>query len=88
MSAQEFTLYRNRQAQRQGMQFGIVAMSPDPADCAARLMVRVAGRDEGVVEKVHAGDVLRVGGKVIRVTSVEPGPRGYVRLSVADEERA
>jgi hypothetical protein len=88
MSALEFTLGRDRQAQRKGLQFGIVAMSPHPEDRAARLMVRVAGRDEGTVQTVREGDVLHVGGKAVRVTSVEPGPRGHVALSVDDEEPA
>ncbi|HVT69157.1 MAG TPA: DUF6406 domain-containing protein [Trebonia sp.] len=88
MSELEFTRGRDVQAQRKGLQFGIVAMSPHPEDRAARLMVRVAGRDEGTVQIVRAGDVLHVGGKTVRVTAVEPGPRGHVGLSVADEEPA
>jgi hypothetical protein len=34
---------------------------------------------------VHAGDVLHAGGKIVRVTSVEIGPRGNVGLSIDDE---
>jgi hypothetical protein len=85
VSAEEFILGRDGQAQRQGLAIGIVAMSPDPADSAARLAVRVTGRDEGVVQTVHAGDVLHAGGKVVRVTSVKIGPRGNVGLSIDDE---
>lgn len=87
MATQEFTLGRDRQAQRLGLQFGIVAMSPHPEDLAARLMVRVAGRDEGVVETVRAGDVLHVGGRIVYVTSVAPGPRGHVGLGVSEERQ-
>jgi hypothetical protein len=86
MSVLEFALRRDVQVQRLGLLFGIVAMSPHPEDPAARLMIRAVSRDEGTVQIVRAGDVLHVGGKVVHVTSVEPGPRGHVGLSVADGE--
>ena len=67
----EFRLGRDGQAHRCGLVIGIVAMSPDPADPAARLAVRVAGTGAG--------------GKAIRIAGVVNAARGHVDLVVWDD---
>lgn len=81
----EFRLGRDGQVHRFGLVIGIVAMSPDPADPAVRLAVRVAGTGAGLSETVRPGDVLHAGGKAIRVAAVESAARGHVDLVVWDE---
>lgn len=84
-AATEFRLGRDGQAHRCGLVIGIVAMSPDPADPAARLAVRVAGTGAGLSETVHPGDVLHAGGKVIRIVAVVNAAKGHVDLAVWDD---
>jgi hypothetical protein len=81
----EFPLGRDGQVHRFGLVIGIVAMSPDPADPAARLAVRVAGTGAGLSETVRPGDVLHAGGKAIRIAAVANAVRGHVDLVVWDE---
>ena len=81
----EFRLGRDGQAHRCGLVIGIVAMSPDPADPAARLAVRVASTGTGLSETVRPGDVLHAGGKAIRIAAVVNAARGHVDLVVWDD---
>ena len=81
----EFRLGRDGQVHRWGLVIGIVAMSPDPADPAARLAVRVAGTGAGLSETVRPGDVLHAGGKAIRIAAVVNAARGHVDLAVWDD---
>ena len=81
----EFRLGRDGQAHRWGLVIGIVAMSPDPADPAARLAVRVACTGAGLSETVRPGDVLHAGGKAIRIAAVVNAARGHVDLVVWDD---
>ncbi len=81
----EFRLGRDGQVHRCGLVIGIVAMSPDPADPAARLAVRVAGTGAGLSETVRPGDVLHAGGKAIRIAAVVNAARGHVDLAVWDD---
>lgn len=83
-AATEFRLGRDGQAHRCGLVIGIVAMSPDPADPAARLAVRVADTGAGLSETVRPGDVLHAGGKAIRVVAVANDTKGHVDLEVSD----
>lgn len=80
-----FLLGRDGQAHRDGLVIGIVAMSPDPRDPAARLAVHATGSGAGIVQTVRPGDVLRVGEKKVRVVSMELGQRGHVGLVVEDD---
>lgn len=81
----EFRLGRDGQVHRWGLVIGIVAMSPDPADPAARLAVRVADTGAGLSETVRPGDVLHAGGKAIRIAAVVNAARGHVDLVIWDD---
>jgi hypothetical protein len=81
-------LPRGRQAFVAGHAIGIHAMSPDPADPAARVGVGRNGPqgengDEGPkVFLVRVGDLIDVGDLVLRTTNVVIGDHGLVEFDI------
>ncbi|MER6385152.1 hypothetical protein ACWDBD_23910 [Streptomyces sp. NPDC001118] len=67
---------------------GIVAMSPDPADRAARIDILDQAAGFADVVQVREGEEVATGRHTVRFTEVFPGDRdGYVVVTVEETEQ-
>jgi hypothetical protein len=86
MADSPVSLSRSALARVAGLAIGIVALKPDAAAPAARLVITDTTTGGSVRATVSPGDHLTVGIRTMHVTGIVCGDDGHVDLTVSDGE--